>query len=217
LLKGAVAAFHDRHSNPGFERRALLTRSLRRRLLLFLERPPPVKEILALYHPSATNVSISLQCTRMPLSALARVSGAVGLVARQLAAVGGDPVVCEILQPANRGQLVEGVRQPSAEGDLQRDIDSFGPSVTLTVGRNGPHVRLALLDAQSDRGRDAWLLVRHRRHAAVSVERLQQAHRPGSEPSVPVEYDDQVSRRCGQWLGHHSSMASSLLVLRGSA
>ncbi len=55
------------------------------------------------------------------LSALARVSGAVGLVARQLAAVGGDPVVCEILQAANQGQLVEGVWQPSAEGDPQRE------------------------------------------------------------------------------------------------
>jgi hypothetical protein len=53
------------------------------------------------------------------LSALARVSGAEGLVARQLAAVGGDPVVGEILQSANHGQFVVGVWQPSAERDPQ--------------------------------------------------------------------------------------------------
>ena len=149
------------------------------------------------------------------LSALARVSGAEGLIARQLAAVGGDPVVGEILQSANYGQLVEGVWQPGAEGDPQRDVDRFCPSVAPPVGRNGPHVRLALLEAQPGRGRDAGLLVRHRCHAAVSVERLQQVHRLGSEPLAPVEYDDQVPR-WGQWFGHQSSVsiASSLLDLR---
>jgi hypothetical protein len=64
LLKGAVVDFHDRHSNPGFEKNARLTRSLRRRpsrnLLLFLQRPPPVKEVLALYQPTATPAELHL-------------------------------------------------------------------------------------------------------------------------------------------------------------
>jgi len=69
--------------------------------------------------------------------------------------VGSDPIVCEILQLADRANLVEGVWQLSTEGDPQRDIDRFGPSVAPPVGYNGPHVRLALLYAQAGRGRDA--------------------------------------------------------------
>ena len=63
MLKGAVADFHDRHSNPGFERNARLTRSQRRRPsrspLLFLERPPPVIDVSRI--PEATGMNSILK------------------------------------------------------------------------------------------------------------------------------------------------------------
>jgi hypothetical protein len=58
------------------------------------------------------------------------------------------------------------------------------------AGLDCPGGAFALLHAEASRGGDTGLLVGHHRHAVVSVERLDETCRWGSELSSAVEYQD---------------------------
>jgi hypothetical protein len=121
---------------------------------------------------------------------------AVGLVAGEPTAVGSDEIVGVFLGPPHSGKLVEGERELQTEGDRQGSVDrarsppSAPGAAGSIAGLDGPGGAFALLHAEAGRGGDAGLLVRHHRHAVVSVERLDEARRPGSEPSSTVEYQE---------------------------
>jgi hypothetical protein len=121
---------------------------------------------------------------------------AVRLVAGEPAAVGGDEIVGLFLGPPQAGKPIEGERELQTEGDRQRSVDRTrsppsapGPAGSI-AGLDCPGGAFALLYAETGRGGNAGFLVRHHRHAVVSVERLDEAHRPGTEPSSAVEYQD---------------------------
>ena len=128
--------------------------------------------------------------------ALVGVLLAVGHVAREPAAVSGDEIVGAFLGPPQAGKPVEGERELQTERDRQGSVDRARPPPSASglvgniAGLDCPGGAFALLYAEAGRGRDAGRLVRHHRHAVVSVERLDEARRPGSEPSSAVEYQD---------------------------
>jgi hypothetical protein len=121
---------------------------------------------------------------------------AVRLVAGEPAAVGGYEIVDAFLGSPQAGKPVEGERELQTDGDRQGSVDrarsppSAPGLVGSIAGLDRPGGAFALLHAESGRDGDAGLLVRHHRHAVVSVERLDEARRPGSEPSSAVEYQD---------------------------
>jgi hypothetical protein len=121
---------------------------------------------------------------------------AVGLVAWEPVAVGGDEIVGAFLGPPQAGKPVEKERELQTECDRQGSVDRTRspPSASGLAGSiarlDCPGSAFTLLHAESGRGGDSRLLVRHHRHAVVSVERLDEARRPGSEPSSAVEYQD---------------------------
>ena len=91
--------------------------------------------------------------------------------------IGGDEVVEAVLKPINARQPVKGEQEPDAECDRQSSVDRRRAPVaasSLSVGSSGfdgPSCPLALLYAQAGRGGNAGLLIRHHRHAMVTVER----------------------------------------------
>ena len=128
--------------------------------------------------------------------ALIGVLLAVGLATGELAAVGGDEIVGAFLGPLHAGKPVEGERELQTERDCQGSVDRAcsppsAPGLAGSIaGLDRPGDAFALLHTEAGRGGGAGLLVRHHRHAVVSVERLDEARRPGSEPSSAVEYQD---------------------------
>ena len=78
----------------------------------------------------------------------------------------------------------------SAREALSAPAPSIGAGAGSIAGLDRPGGASALLHAEASRGGGAGLLVRHHRHAVVSVERLDEARRPVSELSSAVEYQD---------------------------
>lgn len=121
------------------------------------------------------------------LSALVRMLGAVRLISWQPMTVGCHPIVGEVLNPPNQRHLIEGVRKTNTKSNRQSPIDRPGSPVALSVGRYCPRRSFALFQTKAKFFSYSRLLIWDRRHAAVSVERLQKTHGPCTKPSAPVE------------------------------
>lgn len=119
---------------------------------------------------------------------------AVRFVAGEPVAVDGNEIVGAFLSPPHGGKPVEGERELQTERDRQGYVDRAcsPPSAQRLAGSiaglDRPSGAFTLFHAKAGRVGGAGLLVGYRRHAAVSVERLDEARRPGSEPSSAIEY-----------------------------
>src|SRR5215212_10700691 len=107
--------------------------------------------------------------------------GAVGSVAGQSTAVGGDKIIDEVQQLPYTWQGVQEYRECASEGGTHHRVYCLGASVAAAVRCYRPRGRLALFESEPCRGGNATLLEGHRRHATVAIERLEKAHRPRAE------------------------------------
>ena len=126
------------------------------------------------------------------LSALGGMLGAVGSVAGQSTAVGGDKIIDEVQQLPYTWQGVQEYRECASEGGTHHRVYCLGASVAAAVRCYRPRGRLALFESEPYRGGNATLLEGHRHHATVAIERLEKAHRPRAEPTGAVEYKSKL-------------------------
>jgi hypothetical protein len=126
------------------------------------------------------------------LSALGGVLSTVGAVAGQPTAIGGDEMIDEVLQLPYTWQGVQKKRGRASEGGGHCRVHRSRAAVATTVRGYRPGGRLALFDAKPYRPGNATLLVWHRRYTTVTIERLEQSHRPHAEPAGPVEHESEL-------------------------
>lgn len=120
-------------------------------------------------------------------AAFVRMLPAVGRVTRQAVAVASDPSVGCFLELLYARYRVEAQRQPRPQRDRQRHVDRRSAGVSFPVRCDRPRGRFALREAQAVRRERPRLLKWRHRHAMVTVQRPDEAHRPRSEPSAAVE------------------------------
>jgi hypothetical protein len=101
--------------------------------------------------------------------AITRILRAIGLIARQSAAVGSDPTVNEVLQTPNERELVQSVRDPGADGTGYGHADGFGAPVAFSVGRYRPSGCPAIFQTKAGALGDTRLLVRDHPYAAAAT------------------------------------------------
>ena len=158
------------------------------------------QETLQVSHRSTTRTpfgSTADKPSKRDSLAITRILRAIGLIARQSAAVGSDPAVNEVLQTPNERESVQSVRDPGADGTGYGHANGFGTPVTFSVGRYRPSGCPAIFQTKAGTLGDTRLLVRDHRYAAVAavkrprqqLEAPQYPYEPGAYSTPSVEYE----------------------------